>query len=149
MRGGDEQRCDSTTTSNHVTTPRRRVTALRQPPAHVHLQPNYYWPRRRRARRQILNSLLYDPFVRLSVVERKALDILSDRLFNLIVLMCLWSSLPFRQNCKKVGNQRCTIFTTSKSNSPQTENKATGHHFKYVRPKSRHRIFCRNCCKLI
>ncbi len=27
-------------------------------PAHVHLQPNHYRPRRRRARRQILSSLL-------------------------------------------------------------------------------------------
>jgi hypothetical protein len=56
--------------------------------------------------------------------------------------MCLWSPLPFRQNCKKVENQRCAIFTISKYNSPQTENKATGHPFKCVRPQSRHRTFC-------
>ena len=40
--------------------------------------------------------------------------------------------LPFRQNCKKVRNQKCT-----KSNWPQTETKATGHHLKYVQPKSK------------
>ncbi len=78
-------------------------------------------------------------------MERKASDILSDPrkigvqcLSNLIVLiMCLWSPLPFRHYCKKVRNQRCTTFTMSNSNLPQTETKATGHHFKYVRPKSK------------
>ncbi len=34
-------------------------------------------------------------------------------------------------------NQRCTTFTMSKSNLPQTKTKATGHYFKYVRRKSK------------
>ena len=80
-------------------------------------------------------------------MERKASDILSDRrkirihcLSNPIVLMCLWSPLPFCQNCKKVRNQRCITFTMSKSIYHKLKPiKATGHHFKYVRPKSRHR----------
>ena len=42
----------------------------------------------------------------------------------------------FAEIIKKVRNHRCTTFTISKSNLPQTETKATGHHFKYVRPKS-------------
>ncbi len=65
--------------------------------------------------------------------------------------MCMWSPLHFHQK-----NQRCTTFTMSKSNLPQTEAKATGHHFKYVRPKSkdtRHFVRCVtdryfNACRL-
>ncbi len=54
-------------TSNVVTLRRRQIILQRRivesqrclsTPAHVHLQPNYYRPRRRRARRQILSSLL-------------------------------------------------------------------------------------------
>ncbi len=54
-------------TSSAVTLRRRQIMLQRRivesqrrssTPAHVHLQPNYYRPRHRRARRQILSSLL-------------------------------------------------------------------------------------------
>ncbi len=54
-------------TSSAVTLRRRQIMLQRRvvesqrcssTPAHVHLQPNYYRPRRKRARRQILSSLI-------------------------------------------------------------------------------------------
>ena len=54
-------------TTSAVTLRRRQIILQRRivesqrcssTPTHVHLQPNYYRPRRRRARRQILSSLI-------------------------------------------------------------------------------------------
>ncbi len=55
---GDEQRW--TLRRRQIILQRRIVESQRcsSTPTHVHLQPNYYRPRRRRARRQILSSLI-------------------------------------------------------------------------------------------
>ena len=67
-------------------------------------------------------------------VRPKEFIICSTRLYLCACgLHCLFAKIVK----KKVRNQRCTTITMFKSNLLQTETKATGHHFKYVRPKSK------------